>query len=187
MRYPLVVKTKGETALKPLALVQRYQIEHDIQLGLNNKVIAQGIGFSCRTVEREVKRCGGRAHYTAARALAHRQQCGRNSAANHPTLPKSFWVPVEAEIRRKLSPEQVVQQLKLTAAASTIYRYLYRFDKKRLLKQLRHYSAIKRRRGEKGQDALGSSRQAHSRATYRGADPRYRWPPGMRQHCRQAS
>ena len=99
-------------------------------------------------------RCGGRAHYTVERACAHRQKCGRNSAANHPTLPKTFWGPVEAEIRRKLSPEQVVKQLKLSVAASTLYlyryRYLYRFDKKRLLKQLRYYSVGKRRRGRKG-------------------------------------
>ena len=136
--------------MKPLTVVQRYQIEHDIHLGLDNKAIAQGIGFTCRTVEREVMRCGGRAHYTAARADAHRQQCGANSAANHPTLPKTFWVPVEAEIRRKRSPEQVVKQLRLTVAASTLYRYLYRLDKKRLLTQLRHYSVVKRRRGRKG-------------------------------------
>gem|GEM_PF-666650 len=136
--------------MKPLTQVQRYQIEHDIKLGLDNKAIAQGIGFSGRTIEREVMRCGGRAHYTAERACAHRQKCGRNSAANHPTLPKTFWGPVEAEIRRKLSPEQVVKQLQLIVAASTLYRYLYRFDKKRLLKQLRHYSVGKRRRGRKG-------------------------------------
>ena len=104
---------------------QRDQIEHDIKLGLDNKAIAQGIGFSRRTIEREVMRCGGRAHYTLARAEAHRQQGGANSAANHPTLPKTFWGPVEAEIRRKLSPEQVVKQLKLIVAASTLYRYLY--------------------------------------------------------------
>ena len=95
--------------MKPLTQVQRYQIEHDIKLGLDNKAIAQGIGFSGRTIEREVMRCGGRAHYTAERACAHRQKCGANSAANHPTLPKTFWGPVEAEIRRKLSPEQVVK------------------------------------------------------------------------------
>ena len=136
--------------MKPLTRVQRYQIEHDINLGLDNNAIAQGIGVSRRTIEREVMRCGGRAHYTAARAQAHRQQCGAHSAANHPILPKTFWAPVEAEIRRKCSPEQVVKQLKLSVAASTIYRYLYRFDKKRLLKQLRHYSAVKRRRGRKG-------------------------------------
>ncbi len=136
--------------MKPLTPTQRYQIEHDINLGLDNKAIAQGIGFSRRTVEREVMRCGGRTHYTAARAEAHRQQCGANSAANHPTLPTTFWAPVEAEIRRKYSPEQVVKQLKLSVAASTLYRYLYRFDKKRLLKQLRHYSVIKTGRRRKG-------------------------------------
>ena len=139
--------------MKSLTPIQRYQIEHDIHLGLDNNAIAQGLGFSRRTVEREVMRCGGRAHYTAARAQAHRQQCGARSAANHPTLPETFGIPVEAEIRRKYSPEQVVQQLTLSVAASTIYRYLYRLDKKYLLKQLRHYAPAKRRRGRKGKMA----------------------------------
>ncbi len=136
--------------MKPLTLIHCYQIEHDIKRGLDNKAIAQGIGFTRRNVERELMRCGGRLHYTAEHAGAHRQQCGRNSAANHPTLPKRFWAPVEAEIRRELSREQIVQQSKLTVAASTIYRYFYRLDRKRLLKQLRHYSAVKPRRGRKG-------------------------------------
>jgi transposase, IS30 family len=117
--------------MKPLTQVQRYQIEHDIQLGLDNNAIAQGIGFSRRTVERELTRCGGRLHYTAERARADRQKCGRNSAANHPTLPETFWAPIEAEIRRKLSPEQAVKQLKLIVAPSTIYRYLCAFRRSR--------------------------------------------------------
>ena len=37
----------------PLTEAQRYQIEHDIRLGLNNGAIAIGVG-SCRlTIERE--------------------------------------------------------------------------------------------------------------------------------------
>jgi len=163
LRYPLVSYTKGEPALKPLTHLQRYQIEHDIKLGLDNKVIAQGIGFSIRTIERELKRCGSRHHYTAELASAHRQQCGRNSAANHPTLPPLFWGPVEAEISRKLSPEQVIKQLKLMIAASTVYRYLYRFDKKRLLTQLRHYSVVKRHRGRKGMPWVADAKSIRER------------------------
>ena len=60
---------------------------------------------------------------------------------------------MEAEIRRKCFPEQVVKQLKLSVAASTIYRYLYRFDKKSLLKQLRHDWVVKRRWGRKSKMA----------------------------------
>ena len=47
--------------MPPLTETQRYQIEHDIKLGLSNKLIAKGVGFSVRTIERELSRCGGRA------------------------------------------------------------------------------------------------------------------------------
>jgi IS30 family transposase len=73
--------------MPPLTETQRYQIEHDLRLGLTNQQIATGAGCSRRTIERELARCGGRAHYQAARAQADRRRCALTSAANHPMLP----------------------------------------------------------------------------------------------------
>ena len=89
LRYPLFTKTKGNTAMPPLTETQRYQIEHDIRLGMSNARIATGIGCSCRTIEYEVGRCGSRARYRAAAAQADRESCALNSAANHPTILKT--------------------------------------------------------------------------------------------------
>lgn len=139
--------------MAPLTEAQRYQIEHDIRLGLDNQMIATGVGCSRRTIEREVSRCGGRVPYRAEHAQVHRRRCALNSAANHPTVPAELWPPIEAAILRKLSPEQVVQELKLDVGASTLYRYLRRLNKKHLLKQLRHYSASQRRGGKAGKMA----------------------------------
>jgi len=136
--------------MKPLTEVQRYQIDHDIRLGLSNERIAVAVGRSCRTIEREVSRCGCRAQYRAADAQAHRQRCARNSADNHPTIAETDWAPIEAAIRRKLSPEQALQELKFDAGVSTVYRYLRRRGKKHLLSELRHYTASKKRGGKTG-------------------------------------
>ena len=110
----------------PLTETQRYQIEHDIRLGLSNQLMAKGIGFSVRTIEREVSRCGGRANYRAADAQAHRRQCAGNSAANHPTILELVWIPLEEAIRRKLSPEVALNECQLGHSASAVYRYLRR-------------------------------------------------------------
>ena len=93
--------------MPPLTEQARYQIEHDLRLGLDNKVIAKAVGKCVRTIERERKRCEGDGEYTAVRAIAHRRKKGAKSAANHPTHPPSIWQPVEAMLIRKLSPEQV--------------------------------------------------------------------------------
>ena len=61
--------------MPPLTETQRYQIEHDIRLGMSNELIAKGVGFTVRTIEREVSRCGGREDYRAAEAQAHRHRC----------------------------------------------------------------------------------------------------------------
>ena len=59
--------------MAPLTEAQRYQIEHDIRLGLDNQMIATGVGCSGRTIEREVSRCGGRVPYRAEHALFKEQ------------------------------------------------------------------------------------------------------------------
>jgi transposase, IS30 family len=139
--------------MPPLTETQRYQIEHDIRLGLDNGAIAIGVGFCRRTIERELSRCGGRARYRAEDAQTDRQRCGRISAANHPTVPAELWPPIEAAILRKLSPEQSIKELKLTLCASVIYRYLRRHHKNCHCQQLRHYAASQRRGGKKGKMA----------------------------------
>lgn len=133
-----------------LTETQRYQIEHDIRLGMSNARIATGIGCSCRTTEYEVGRCGGRARYGAEDAQAHRLQCAQISAANHPTIPETVWVPLEGAVARKDSPEQAIHDLKLKVSTSAAYRYLHRSGKTHLLTQLRHYAASQKRGGKAG-------------------------------------
>ncbi len=150
--------------MPPLTEVQRYQIEHDVRLGLSNQLIATGIGCSRRTIERELSRCGGRADYCGEHAQAHRRRCGLNSAANHPTVPAELWLPLEAAILRKLSPEQVIHEQATNVSASALYRYLRRLNKTRHLKQLRHYSARRRRGGKAGKMAwVGRAKTIHQR------------------------
>lgn len=136
--------------MKPLTEAQRYQIEHDIRLGLNNKRIAIALGRTCRTIEREVSRCGCRARYRAADAQAHRERCVQNSASNHPTIATADWASIETAIQRKWSPEQSLQELKFDASVSTVYRYLRRCGKRPLLTALRHYTASRKRGGKRG-------------------------------------
>ena len=136
--------------MPPLTETQRYQIEHDIRLGMSNELIAKGVGFTVRTIEREVSRCGGRAKYRAAEAQAHRHRCAKISAANHPTILETVWKSLEDTVARKDSPEQAIHALKLEASTSAAYRYLHRSGKKHLLTQLRHYKASQKRGGKTG-------------------------------------
>lgn len=136
--------------MPPLTETQRYQIEHDIRLGMSNGRIATGIGCSCRTIEYEVSRCGGRARYRAALAQSDRESCALNSAANHPTILEKVWLSLEGAVARKDSPEQAIHALKLDASTSAAYRYLHRSGKTHLLTQLRHYAASQKRGGKAG-------------------------------------
>ena len=136
--------------MPPLTLTQRYQIEHDLRLGMSNGQIATGIGCSRRTIEREVARCDGRKGYRAEDAQADRRRCGQNSAANHPTILETVWKSLEDAVARKDSPEQAIRALNLDASTSAAYRYLHRCGKKHLLSQLRHYKASQKRGGKTG-------------------------------------
>ena len=136
--------------MAPRTEAQRYQIEHDIRLGMSNGRIATGIGCSCRTIEYEVSRCGGRARYRAAIAQSDRESCALNSAANHPTILEKVWISLEGAVARKDSPEQAIHDLKLDASTSAAYRYLHRSGKTHLLTQLRHYAASQKRGGKAG-------------------------------------
>ena len=137
--------------MPPLTEQARYQIEHDLRLGLSIERIAKAVGKCVRTIERERKRCEGDGEYTAARAIAHRRRKGANSAANHPTHPPSIWQPVEAMLIRKLSPEQVEAAMAKSGqsvSASAIYRYPHRVGKPLLLRHFRHYSATRKGSGK---------------------------------------
>ena len=136
--------------MPPLTETQRYQIEHDIRLGMSNELIAKGVGFTVRTIEREVSRCGRRKDYRAAEAQAHRHRCAKISAANHHTILETVWKSLEDTVARKDSPEQAIHALKLAASTSAAYRYLHRSGKKHLLTQLRHYKASQKRGGKTG-------------------------------------
>ena len=134
--------------MPPLTEQARYQIEHDLRLGLDNKSIAKALGKSVRTIERERKRCAGHAEYTAAQAMAHRRLKAAQSAHNHPTHAPLVWQSVEALLTRKHSPAQVsaaMAKLGESVSISAIYRYPKRVGKVFLLKHFRHYRAIKKR------------------------------------------
>ena len=137
--------------MPPLTEQARYQIEHDLRLGLSIERIAKAVGKCVRTIERERKRCEGDDEYTAARALADRHVKGARSAANHPTHPPSIWQPVEALLKQKHSPKQVEAAMATSGqsvSASAIYRYPLRVGKTLLLKHFRHYWANKKRSGK---------------------------------------
>ena len=137
--------------MPPLTLQARYQIEHDLRLGLDNKAIAKAVGKCVRTIERERQRCEGDGEYTAARAIAHRLKMGGRSAANHRIHPPLIWQSVEAPLRRKHSPAQAEASMATSGqsvSASAIYRYPHRLGKTVLLKHFRHYWAGKKRRGK---------------------------------------
>jgi transposase, IS30 family len=133
--------------MPPLTYLARYQVQHDIRQGLSNAKIALALGYSTRTIEREISRCGGRRTYQADAAEQHRQQCIQNSAANHPTVNPAVWVLVNHGLTRQDSPEQIVRGLALSAHTSTVYRYLKRTGQKSLLKHLRHYKVGQRCNG----------------------------------------
>ena len=131
--------------------VQRYQIEHDLRLGLSNQQIGLALGRCVRSIERERQRCAGELEYTAARAIAHRRQKGANSARNHPTYCPATWQQAEALLRQKYSPAQAAAALAKTGrapCASAIYRYASRLGKRHLLTHFRHYRGGQKRRGK---------------------------------------
>lgn len=123
---------------------ERYQIAHDLRLGLGLDEIAVALGTTRRRIEREVKRCGGADKYCPVAAQRHRDSCAQRSAANHPTKPPSVWREVELALGQKHSPEQIHHTMQLVSA-SAIYRYLHRTGKRRLTARLRHAPSCRRR------------------------------------------
>lgn len=105
-----------------LTLEQRYQIASDIRRGLSIHMIAVGLNTYRRKIEREIARCGGRAHYTAEAATTHRQGCAAISAANHPVKSEATWTWVESELMKRYlpSPAQVAQTGRQLAANTSV-------------------------------------------------------------------
>jgi IS30 family transposase len=136
--------------MPPLTLTQRYQIEHCIRQGMNNRRIAAALFCTERVLRYELERCGGRGQYHAEAAQADRRRCAQNSAANHPTILETVWRALENAVARKDSPEQAIHALKLDASTSATYRYLHRCGKRHLLTHLRHYKASQKRGGKTG-------------------------------------
>ena len=137
--------------MAPLTEQARYQIEHDLRLGLDNRSIAKAVGKSVRTIERERLRGHGEGGYSALLAMARRGEKGANSAANHTTHPALIWQSCEAMLMQRLSPEQAeaaMAKLGYAVSASAIYRYARRRGKAHLLTHFRHYRAGRKRRGE---------------------------------------
>jgi transposase, IS30 family len=121
-----------------ITLELRYQIAHDLRAGLTNARVAELAGIAPRRLDREIARCGGRRHYDAEKADAHRRTCGQVSAANHPTINCLEWQKIEPLLATRHSPEQARARAGGSMSLSTIYRYLKREQKASLLAQLRH-------------------------------------------------
>ena len=136
--------------MQPLTEMARYQIEHDLRVGLDNKTIAKAVGKSVRTIQREKKRGAEGGEYSAECAIAARQQKAANSAANHPTHSAAVWQSVKGLVEQKYSSAQAAAAMALAGqsiCASAIYRHARRCDTS-LLTHFRRYRATKRRTGK---------------------------------------
>lgn len=119
----------------------RYQIAHDLRMGCSNKQIAQGTGYSVRTIEREVAANGGRACYSAPEAILARQQKAAVSARNHPTIADAVWDILLKHIQSKLSPDQAIRYENLSHSVSSVYRHLHRTRNLKIRRHLRRYKS----------------------------------------------
>jgi IS30 family transposase len=124
---------------------ERYQIEHDLRLGLSTAQIAQAMGRSIRTIQRELSNNGGRHTYDARQAIDKRRERARISSKNHPSIEDAVWEKVLNRVKCKLSPDQAIVVENLSISISAVYRHLHRTKKIELLRHLRHYSSTPRR------------------------------------------
>jgi IS30 family transposase len=137
---------KEKAAMTHLTQQARYQIAHDLRLGMTNKDIALGIGCSLRQLQREFKINGGRSSYSYDKAIQSRHQRAAKSAANHRLIPETTWTVLIEGMQRRLSPDQVIHSQHLQLSVSSAYRYLHRSKLKRIRRYLRQ-TRIKKRRG----------------------------------------
>jgi IS30 family transposase len=132
-----------------LTTIERYQIEHDLRLGLSSTLIARAMNRSIRTIQRELSNNGGRNAYAAKQAIAKRQVRAKNSADNHPTIEDAVWERVLNRVKCKHSPDQAIVAERLSISISSVYRHLHRNKKIKVLQHLRRYRS-KPRRGTTG-------------------------------------
>lgn len=138
---------------RQLTLVERYQIQAGIDLGLNISEIARQVKRHRSTVFRELKRNGHltlegySALYSQQQYERRREKCRRAFIVEGST---KAWV--DERLKLQWSPEQISGRRKLEGLSSigveTIYRYLWR-NKQRggtLWHNLRHSSNRRRRR-----------------------------------------
>ena len=122
-----------------LTQIERYQIEHDLRLGIPIKLIAKGLGRSASAVGNEIRRNSGKEHYNHLQAQDRRDERARISAGNHPTIAPRVYRDVVRLIKTKYSPDQAIHALNLAISVSAVYRYLWRTKKTKVLRHLRHY------------------------------------------------
>jgi hypothetical protein len=132
-----------------LTTTERYQIEHDLRLNLSSAKIAQALGRSVRTIQREIACNGGRSHYLAESACLRRRQRAAKSAANHPMVADADWDKVLSHVKDRYSPDQAIHAAGLQIGVSTVYRYIQRTGNIKIQRQLRHYRC-KSKRGKTG-------------------------------------
>lgn len=128
-----------------LTTTERYQIGHDLRLGLSSAKIAQATGRSIRTIQREISSNGGRNVYDVEQAIKKRQVRAKASANNHPTIEDTVWEKVLNRIKCKHSPDQAIVAERLSISISSVYRYLHRHKEIKLLRHLRRYRSTPRR------------------------------------------
>ncbi len=102
---------------------ERYQIEHDLRLGLSTAQIAQAMGRSIRTIQRELSNNGGRHAYDARQAIDKRRERARISSKNHPSIEDAVWEKVLSRVKCKLSPDQAIVVESLSISISAVYRH----------------------------------------------------------------
>jgi IS30 family transposase len=132
-----------------LTTSERYQIAHDLRLNMPTKLIAQALGRSVRTIQRELASNGGRDGYHAEQACLKRRQRATKSACNHPTIEDAVWDKVLDRVKCKLSPDQAICSEGLKISISAVYRHLHRTGKIKIQRHLRRYRC-KPRRGKTG-------------------------------------
>lgn len=129
---------------------KRYQIKALLDAGLMQKEIAKLLNVKECTLSNELKRNGGRKHYSPENAQNRASRLAATSHVHYIYSAKD-WKMVETLIRDDLSPEQVNGRLSRDGmgvpSVATIYRHV-KCDKE-LKSHLRHGKKPYRKRGEK--------------------------------------
>lgn len=116
-----------------LSFEERQRIALGVAAGQSDAEIARRLGRHRSTVGREVRRCGGRARYQAARAQRHADRLARRPKVGKLAGSPELLAEVEAGLLRCLSPQQISATLRvrhpfdrgMQISAETIYHSLY--------------------------------------------------------------